>query len=402
MAAVRGTPAWLGGVNDRTGLALLLEHGILTKNRISELSGLSKPTASLMVSRLEAAGFIHAVGEISGGRGPSAVSYAVRAERVLGVAIDINHQIMQSTIVDANGAEYPVAETTLSTSARERDAVADVRTAVDAACERAGVEPSAVRMVCVGVQGAVNPRTDELSFVDALPGWPRKGIRHHLEEALGYAVYIDNDVNLAAIAERAHGTSVDATSFALLWMSEGLGLAIDIGGSVHRGASGGAGEIGFLPTPRNADNVEATAKNLQELIGAAAVSRIAKVHGVHKRSYQMLFDALATDPRREDIFRDLAPAIAVGVVPILALLDPELVVLGGPIGVAGGTFLAKQVQASIRHSSRWNPEVAATTVVDRPVLRGAAELLLTEVRNALFREVSFASPTAQSTPLPPY
>ena len=76
-----GTPSWLRERNDRAALALLLEHGSLTRNRLGELSGLSKPTAAQMVARLERAGLIEPVGEVSGGRGPNAISYGVRADR---------------------------------------------------------------------------------------------------------------------------------------------------------------------------------------------------------------------------------------------------------------------------------------------------------------------------------
>ena len=64
-----GTPAWLRETNDRTALALLLQHGVLTRNRIGQLSGLSNPTASQIVSRLETAGLIQVVGDVSSGRG---------------------------------------------------------------------------------------------------------------------------------------------------------------------------------------------------------------------------------------------------------------------------------------------------------------------------------------------
>lgn len=388
MKTVPGTPSWLRETNDRTALALLLEHGVLTRNRIGELSGLSKPTASQMVSRLETAGLIHAVGEVSAGRGPSAASYAVRSERVLGVAVDINHQLIQSTVVDARGTEHPVVTATLSRSARERNAVADVTEAIRAACDASEMDMNAVHLACVGVQGAVDPRTDELSFVEALPGWPRKGIRKRLEDALGHTVFIDNDVNLAAIAERTHGAGVGTTGFALLWIGEGLGVAVDLGGVVHRGASGGAGEIGYLPIPQRAQGLDPNAKDLQELIGATAISRIARAHGLHKRGYQELIAALGSHPEQGAILAELAPRIAVGIVPVLAVLDPERVVLGGPMGRAGGTLLADLVQASIRHGSRWTPEVDVTTVPDHPVLRGAREMLVTEVRNMLFGELN--------------
>ncbi|MEO6943162.1 MAG: ROK family transcriptional regulator [Lacisediminihabitans sp.] len=392
MNAVRGTPSWLGGVNDRTAVSLLLERGELTKNQISELSGLSKPTASLIVGRLEAVGIIRAVGEVPGTRGPSAVSYAVRADRILGVAINISHLVMQSTVVDAYGTEHPVAETSLSAAASERSAVFDITAGIHSACVASNLSPDAVQMVCIGVQGSVDSRTDALNYVDLLPGWQRKGIKEHLEEALGLDVFMENDVNLAAIAEREYGAGADTASFALLWMGEGLGLAVDLNGSVLHGASGGAGEIGFLPTPHSAANFGSTAKNLQELVGGVGVSKVAKSHGLSKRGYQALFEALVDDPRGDAIFAELAPRIAVGIIPVLAVLDPARVVLGGPLGSAGGSRLAKLVQSAIRRDSVWVPEVVATTVPDRPVLRGAVTFLVAEVREALIKDVSSAAP----------
>ncbi|MEY9853993.1 putative NBD/HSP70 family sugar kinase [Leifsonia sp. EB41] len=373
---VRGTPGWLRETNDRTALALLLEHGVLTRTRIGELSGLSKPTAAQMVSRLETAGLIHVVGEVSAGRGPNAAGYAVRTDRMLGVAVDIDATSIRSTIVDAAGAEHPIAVTPLAARAPE----ADLRLAIDAACDAASVDAGRVRAVCVGVQGALDPRTDELTYIETLPGWPKRGIRRRLEDALGIAVHIDNDVNLAAVAERTDGAGTEAGGFALLWMGDGLGLAVDQAGSVHRGASGGAGEIGYLPIPRTAAALDPGASDLQDLIGGPAVSRLAGAYGLTD-------DLQGDDSARAALVAELAPRVAVGVVPVLALLDPELVVLGGPTGAACGPRLGELVAAELRDA--WGERaVVATGVATHPVLRGAREHLLGEVREALFDEVS--------------
>jgi len=382
---VRGTPGWLRETNDRTALSLLLEHGVLTRNRIGELSGLSKPTAAQMVARLETAGLIHAVGEVSGGRGPNAASYAVRTDRMLGVAIDIDAEALRSTVVDASGEERPIAVTPLAGRSPEDD----VHAAVDAACAAAGADADRVGAVCIGVQGALDPRTDELTYIETLPGWPKQGIRRRLEDALGMAVSIDNDVNLAALAERTAGAGRDAGGFALLWMGDGLGLSVDQGGTVHRGASGGAGEIGYLPIPRSAAELDADARDLQDLIGGPAVAALAAAHGLDA---DLAGDAATGDAATRDAFlRDLARRVAVGVVPVLALLDPELVVLGGPTGFAGGPRLAELVTAELRPA--WGERsVVATGVAAHPVLRGAREHLVGEVREALFAEVSRIAP----------
>jgi len=382
---VRGTPAWLRETNDRTALSLLLEHGVLTRSRIGELSGLSKPTAAQMVSRLETAGLIHVVGEVSGGRGPNAASYAVRTDRMLGVAIDIDATVLRSTVVDAAGGEHPIALTPLAARTPEDD----VRAAVAAACEAADVDADRVRAVCIGVQGALDPRTDELTYIETLPEWPKQGILRRLQDALGYDVHIDNDANLAAIAERADGAGHDAGGFALLWMGDGLGLAVDQGGAVHRGASGGAGEIGYLPIPRDAAELDPDAHDLQDLVGGPTVARLAAAHGVPEfgTSDERADTSGSAAAARDALIADLAPRVAVGVVPVLALLDPERIVLGGPTGRAGGALLAERVTALLRE--QWGcPTIVATGVPAHPVLRGAREHLLGEVRSALFAEVS--------------
>lgn len=386
---VPGTPSWLRHTNDRTALFLLLQHGALTRNLIGQLSGLSKPTASQIVSRLEAAGLIQVVGEISGGRGPNAVTYGVRPDRMLGVAVDITESVIRSTVVDVQGNDYPVVATAIVGD--DRSAIADLRGAIEAASFASATSPSTVRLVCVGVQGSVNPRTDELSFIDTLPGWPRHGVRRQLETVLGRTVHIENDVNLAAIAERSEGASVGSSSCALLWMDDGLGLAIDLDGTVHRGSAGGAGEIGYLPVPRVATGIDPEAGDLQDLIGGPAIIEIARRHGVEGTDARSIALALGNHPNRGAVFAEMAPRIALGVAPVLAILDPEVVVIGGPIGIAGGDQLASLVQREIERDQTWRPQIRASAVSADPVLRGARHTLVRQVRERLFAELGTMS-----------
>jgi predicted NBD/HSP70 family sugar kinase len=378
-----GTPGWLRTRNDRVALSLLLEHGPLTRNRIGQLSGLSKPTAAQMVSRLEGAGLITVVGEASGGRGPNAALYGVRNDRMRGVAIDISETLITSTVVDATGALHPTVERELPT--HDRSPESDVRGAVSAAVEAAGVDPATIRIVCVGVQAAISDSGDRLSFTDTLPGWPEIGARIRVERELGLDVIIDNDVNLAAIAERVVGAAADAGSFALLWMGDGLGVSVDLGGTVHRGAAGGAGEIGYLSVPREATALAPEAADLTDLIGGAAVAAIARAHGATGNSLRELVDGIRENA---GALEQLAPRIALGILPVIAVLDPEVVVLGGPTGLAGGEALAELVRQQVSGLSRWNPSVVATGVGAHPVLAGARELLVGEIRSRLHNDVT--------------
>jgi predicted NBD/HSP70 family sugar kinase len=382
-----GTQSWLRERNERIALSFLFDHGALTRNRIGELTGLSKPTAAQIVGSLERSGAIEPVGSVSVGRGPNAVTYGVRADRIVGVAVDVDEFVVRSTVVDAVRSEYPVVETVVA-SYGGRNAESDVRDAIELACREAQVDRAAVRTVALGLPGAFNPITDRLSFFDTLPGWPTEGVHRFLEALLDAEVVIDNDVNLAAIAERSEGAGLGSANFALLWMGMGLGLAVDLNGTVHSGAAGGAGEIGYLPAPRSAATIDPDAHDLQDLLGGPAVLQVARAHGVTGESDLEVLDALSTHEARGAVFAEVARRAAVGVVPVLAILDPELIILGGPVGLAGGDLLAELVHAEIERETRWSPRISPSVVPRNPVLRGAREALLHRVREHILRDVA--------------
>ncbi|WP_226082443.1 ROK family transcriptional regulator [Mycetocola spongiae] len=385
-----GTPSWLGATNDRTALALFLQHGALTRNQLGELSGLSKPTASQMIARLESAALIEAVGELSGGRGPNAVSYGVRRGHTWGVAIDVQPEVIRSCVVDAVGGVGPVVEYRPQPGASAPGAAAELRDAIARACEAAGANHTAVAVAAVGLQGAVNPQTDELNFTDELPGWPRHEVRATLERELGLDLLLSNDVNLAAVAERtdASGAGAEAGGFALFWVGNGLGLAVDIGGVLHAGASGGAGEMGYLAVPRAATEIDPEARDLQDLISGDALIGIARAHGLTATGFESMLAEIQAHPARSAILSEFAPRIALGIAPVLAVLDPELLLLGGPTGALGGEELATLVSEHIRAHTRWSPRISPAGVVTHPVLSGARWVLINELRERLFLAVT--------------
>lgn len=379
-----GTPTWLRAHNDRTAFRLLLEHGPLTRTKLGELSGMSKPTATQMITRLERVGLIQPVGEVSGGRGPNAVSYGVRTDRITGVAISILHRVIQAVVVDAVDRGHPVVEIATDAAAA-RTPEGDVRAAVRAACDAAGLDESTVSRVVVGVQAAFFVESDELSFTDTLPGWPAVGARRRIEETLGLAVTLDNDVNLAAMAERSAGAAQDAASFALFWIGDGLGVGVDLGGTLHRGASGGAGEIGYLAVPKGAARLAPEANDFTDLLGGPAVVRL-----LGGTPGEALVDALPRLADDEAALAALADRVILAVDPLLAILDPSMIVLGGPTGTAGGSRLAHLVAARVDANAHPKLVVRTSGTGSQPVLLGARQQLVEQIRHELEADISLA------------
>ncbi len=380
-----GTPTWLRTHNDRAAFRLFLEHGALTRSRLGELSGLSKPTAGQMISRLEKLGLIDIVGESSGSRGPNAIVYGARDDSVTGVAVSMLDDAIEAVVVDPTDAEHPAASIATASLA-ERSPGGDVRAAVAAACEAAGRDPRTVSAVTIGVQAAVDAHADALAFTDTLPGWPIRGARADIERETGLDVVIDNDVTLATIAERVGADAVD-DSFVLLWLGEGLGAGIDVDGTVQRGAFGAAGEIGYLEVPRSAVAIDPDARDFTDLLGGPGVRSLAGVDATADLDAAIASVVATSLPA-------LAERIRLLLAPITAVCDPAAIVLGGPTGRAGGDELARRVTAALRASAT----AATVTTADRltvrptaagahPVLAGARGLLLERLRDQLVARI---------------
>lgn len=380
-----GTPTWLAARNDRTAFRLILEHGALTRSQLGELTGLSKPTASQMLARLERVGLIRPVGELSGGRGPNAVTYGVRTDRITGVAISILDRAIQAVVVDAVDHDHPIVQ--IATDTHERSPEGDVRAAVGAACAEAGIDESTVSRVVIGVQAAFFVDGDELSFTDTLPGWPAIGARARIERELGLQVTIDNDVNLATMAERSAGSAQQAASFALFWIGDGLGVGLDLGGVVHRGASGGAGEIGYLAVPRTAESLAPAANDFTDLLGGPAVVRLLGDGG----SGETLAEVLPRLAHDDDALSALADRVILAVNPLLAILDPSMIVLGGPTGIAGGARLAELVAERVDPAAHPKLVMRTSGTGSQPVLLGARQQLVEQIRDHLEADISLAS-----------
>jgi predicted NBD/HSP70 family sugar kinase len=385
-----GQPALLRVLNDRAALSLLLDDGPMTRNEIAQRTGLSKPTAAEIIRRLEAAGLLREAGTDTqvGRRGPSAVVYEAITDRDLAVAVDVQLVDVRSTVVDATGRSYPVAEHRMDEHEMRAPGEDIVAAAVSRAAAAAGIDPDLVTAVAVGVQASVDHATDTLIFTDGLPGWPREQVSRTLSDALGVRVVIENDANLAAIAERNMGAGRAPGSFALFWMAEGLGMALDLDGRLHAGASGAAGEIGYLSVPADALPLDPTATIVADLISESAIIALAAEHGItapdgSAADWRQVLPQLPGLPAQHPFTTALGERVGHNVLPALAVADPETVVLHGPTGIAGGPALAAAVTAWLRTRSRWSTAVVAPGVPDTPVLHGARHVLIDVVRSAL-------------------
>lgn len=397
-AGTPGTPRVLRAMNDRAALDLLLEHGPLSRTRIGKLTGLSKPTASQLLARLEAAGLVLAGGTTEGRPGPGAQLYEVNPAAAYAAGLDVSPGRILAAVADVTGRT--VGRYELPTPGRRPAApvVQQVTDALDGAVKAAGLARADVHRLVVGTPGAFDPGTGRLRYASHLPGWHSPALLEELAAALPMPVEYENDVNLAAVAEQRLGAARGHEDFVLLWNQEGLGAALVLGGRLHRGWTGGAGEVGFLPVP-GAPLVRKVSRTgsggFQELAGSQALAGLARELGVTDVPSGPYTEVAATlvaraalagtgDGPHRRLLQTYATRLATGLASLVSVLDPELVVLSGTALTAGGEALRDLVRDELEELAASRPRLAVGDVTEHPVLRGALESALATTRDEVF------------------
>ncbi|MFJ9633679.1 ROK family transcriptional regulator [Streptomyces sp. NPDC101175] len=432
------SPSTARAINDRLALRLLQREGPLTAGQLKQLTGLSRPTVADLVERLTASGLIEMVGE-SGAqrRGPNARLYGIVGDRAHLAALDVRLEGVSVLVSDLVGRVLAEASVPIDADAGTGPAVEQAVALVERAVKEAGTRPTrpeaagvrgpgAVRewgslhTVGIGAPGLIDPATGELRDTTGLPAWHRSLVGALQERLPDARVVVENETNLAALAEMRDGAARDRDTFVLLWLDMGVGAAVVLDGAVRRGASGGAGEIGFLPVPGTRGHPSATdcEGGFHSLAGSAAVLELARECGVlgaagaggrataagvvrwavatvgvavadgDIRDTADIGDAVAAEVEPPVVpggtlaagrmracavrFLDaLAERLALGAASVVALLDPGCVVLGGEVGQAGGAELAVRVAGRIARMSPLPTEVRHSVLGDAAVLRGA-------------------------------
>ncbi|MFI7385828.1 ROK family transcriptional regulator [Streptomyces sp. NPDC049813] len=369
------SPRTARAINDRLALRFLQDRGPLTAGQLKDLTGLSRPTVADLVERLTASGLVAVVGE-SGAqrRGPNARLYGIVADRAHLAALDVRTEGVRLVVADLLGAvlaraELPVEEGEETGAAVERAVALLERTAKEAGAER-------LHTVGVGAPGLIDPVSGELRDSSGLPQWHRQLVAA-LQERLPARVLVENETNLAAVAEQRDGATRDRDTFVLLWLGLGIGAAVVLDGKLRRGASGGTGEVGFLPVPGTAGLPSATdcGGGFHSLAGSAALLELAAEHGLADPGQPVERAAAVVRSAVEgaaDGFLDaLADRVVLGAAAVVAVLDPGCVVLAGEIGRAGGDALARRVADRLAAMSPLVTQVRAGALGGGAVLRGA-------------------------------
>jgi predicted NBD/HSP70 family sugar kinase len=237
----------------------------------------------------------------------------------------------------------------------------------------------------VGVPGVVDEKSGRIDLATSVAGLEGQTFRTALGERLEVPITLENDVNLAALGEQWQGVARGVDDFVFLSVGTGMGAGLVLHGELHRGHNGAAGEVDFALIGL-AQDVDPCAGAISEFAAALAAERDA---GTTLRApfdaREIFAAARAGDALAQEVVEEVARRIALHIVPVAAVTDVSLAVLGGGLG-ANGDLLLQPVRDRLRNWIPYPPRVDVSSLGEAAVLTGALAIGLRSALDNVFVE----------------
>lgn len=368
-ATTRATPTLLKRLNEQTVLETIRTGAPISRAEISRRAGISKPTVSLALQSLLEAGLVRPADSAPSGPSYGAVYFEPVPEAALVLGIDLGARFVRGAVCDLSGRIRARQDVGLADAdaGRALDAIASLHGSLT---EATGLEPALVDGVVVGVPGVVEAATGRISLAANVPGLEDGTFGKELGDRLGLAVALENDVNLAALGEQWLGVARGVDDFVFLSVGTGMGAGLVLGGELHRGHHGAAGEIDYALAGAGID-VDPAAGSVSELTAQLAAEGDLETGLAPPYDARAIFAAARRGDRLAGAaVQEVARRIALHAASICAVADVALVVLGGGLG-ANGDLLLEPVRGHIGAWLPYPPKVEISSLGEAAVLTGA-------------------------------
>lgn len=394
-------------VNTTAVLTLLRAVEHTSAPELARRAGLSRQAVSRSLSDLGEAGLVEFLAPVRSGAGSGRPAQRVRfraeAGHVVGASVSpegirVGLADLSGTIVAAHNAPPPGFE--------EIGSEAVARALSDAASRvlaEARIEAGGVWHASIGVPGIVDPATGRVRFAPSMPGVTGDVLIRALGEAAGCQAYLDNDVKLATVGELWHGGG--HRSMALIHWGERVGAGVVVAGALHRGAANDAGDLGYLdlftdaPAPARGEG-DAFPGAFEAWAGTGAFASLVREAARGRGDHALLARLAEPEAQTATVAAvvDGAPAALValeeitrrfaqGVGAVRALLDPDVVVIGGPMARCGPALLAA-LRTHLRRQRLDPPPLELSRLGEDAVVQGALRHSLDQVEHTRLRPPS--------------
>jgi glucokinase len=376
--------AHLRALNLERVLAVAMDRrGPFTRAQLIEATGLSAPTVGSLASQLIRSGVVAdlGTGPSRGGRRPSVMEFNPKYGFAAG--IDIGPTRTRLAVADLRGevlAHHIVPTPSLGSPA---NAVTRLAAELKTLLKDNDVPAGQLLAVAAGAPGPVDIDRGIVTVAPNLKGWIDVPLKDILHTALGVPVLVENDVNLALIGEHWRGAARGHDTCAFIFVGTGIGAAVLIDGTVHRGHHFMAGEIAVMCMgPQYLDHDYGSRGCLETLAGLEALA--ARWPGAGERDPEQwlgeLFEAAQNgDSKARKAIEETTRLLAIAVLNVGTVVDPSIIVLGGALFSQAEPLVA-EVRQVVERVARSPVDLVVSELGKEAPLAGCVLVAATEAR----------------------
>jgi predicted NBD/HSP70 family sugar kinase/DNA-binding CsgD family transcriptional regulator len=384
----RAIPPLLKSLNQRTVLDAIRDGAPISRAQISRRAGISKPTVSLALQSLLDAGLVREAAHDPGRPSYGAVFFEPVPEAALVLGLDLGARFLRGAICDLRG-EIRARQDVEIAGADAEGALAAIEALRHALVAASGLTDELLDGAVVGVPGVVETATGRVGLT-SVRGLDGMVFAAEVERRLGLPATVENDINLAALGERWLGVARGVDDFVFLSVGTGLGAGLVLRGELHRGRHGAAGELDLVSAGRPED-VDPCAGALSALAAELAAADDAPTSLAPPYDPRAVFGAArGGDALARAVVEEEARRIVLHIVPIAAVADVALVVLGGGIG-SNGDLLLDPVRTLLAGWVPYPPLVEVSSIGEAAVLSGALAVARRSALDNVFENRSRAA-----------
>ena len=359
------------GKSTRNELGLLqqiYEHTNISRIELAKLTGLSAACVGGVVNRLLKKGLIVESGENSTPLGRRPVSLSVREDLAYFVGVDLGSYMLRVVVADMLGRLIYKYETVSKVSEGRQNTLQRTLESIHKALAECGVPRDLVKGIGMAHSGVVDSESGViLSF--PRPGqmaqWRNVPLRDMLEEAFALPVTLDDSTRTMAIAEKHYGIGLGLSDFLYISVSMGIGAALFIDSKLYRGPGGLAGEFGHMTANRNGplcscgnygclETAASCAAIIEAVRGALEKGVDSRIPELAKGDLDHISVEMVVQAARENdglafrVLHEAASQIGIALADVVNLLNPRVVVFGGPLFRHGAPLLLDPLQRIIK------------------------------------------------------
>jgi glucokinase len=327
--------------------------------------------------------------------------------RVVGIDVGASH--LHFALADFSGEILGESTVKIRPEDGPRDMIHQIKETIRDLARRAG--RGRLRGIAIGVPSPVDTEHGVVTFANNLPGWKDIHLGRELERVFRVPVFMENDANMAAVGEHWRGVARGVNNFVFMALGTGVGSGVFIDGNLYRGRNGAAGEVYKMnidwqtwdqdfPDTGQFESFVSGMGIAAEGRKALAVPSRAEAGGLaEERDAYFVFEAFHQgSAEARAVLGKTFVMLGVGIANVVAILDPDLIVLGGGIAKGAPEFMLPIVEEVVRRIQPTPPPITLSSLEDKAQTYGAIRAALGVAHDAIIRRVRAWGHVASGSP----